>query len=173
MTTGVRRSRKPPSERPEVEHPGASVSSLRLSEQGYVGSGSREERDLSAPTLELGQTILSRATFDARAWALLGLATGPAQLTASRPVPCSKGSRCTNLRDFLGQRGGAANRFRVCDTQNVIWRETATRYKDPASGRSLAFEDVVDLGHLEGYVVAPHAEAALRVTPAIESSGRT
>ena len=54
---------------------GANVSSLRLSEQGYFGSGPREERDLSAPMLVLGQTSLSRATFDARAWALLGLAT--------------------------------------------------------------------------------------------------
>lgn len=46
---------------------------------------------------------------------------------ASRPVPCSKGSRCTNLWDFVGQRGGGANRFRVCDTQNVIrWEEVPT-----------------------------------------------
>ena len=74
-TTGAKRSRKPPNERPEVEHPGASVSSLRLSEQGYVGSCPREGRDLSAPTSERVWAILSRATFDARAWALLGLAT--------------------------------------------------------------------------------------------------
>ena len=35
--------------------------------------------------------------------------------------------------------------------------------QNPASGRPVAFDDVVDLGHLEGYVVAPNAEAALRV----------
>ena len=74
-TTGAKRWRKPPNERPEVEHPGASVSWLRLSEQGYVGSCRREGRDQSAPTSERVWAILSRATFDARAWALLGLAT--------------------------------------------------------------------------------------------------
>ena len=40
---------------------------------GYGGSGPRDERDLSAPALELGLVVLSRAAFDARAWALLGL----------------------------------------------------------------------------------------------------
>ena len=56
-----------------------------------------------------------------------GIGDTPPHLTASRPVPCSKGSRCTNLRDFFGQRGGGANRFRVCDTQNVIrWEEVPT-----------------------------------------------
>ncbi|MEQ1871365.1 MAG: hypothetical protein ABL961_15230, partial [Vicinamibacterales bacterium] len=57
------------------EHPGASVSWLRLSEQGYVRSGPREGRDLSAPTLDLRWATWSRVAFEARAWALLGLAT--------------------------------------------------------------------------------------------------
>ena len=35
--------------------------------------------------------------------------------------------------------------------------------QDPASGRPVMFEDVVDLRHLVGDVVAPNAEAALRV----------
>ena len=53
-----------------------------------------------------------------------GIGDTPPHLTASRPVPCSQGSRCTNLRDFVERRGGGANRFRVCDTQNVIrWEE--------------------------------------------------
>ena len=33
-----------------------------------------------------------------------GIGDSPPQLTASRPVPSSQGSRCTNLRDFFGQR---------------------------------------------------------------------
>jgi hypothetical protein len=67
--------RKPPNEPSEVEHPGASVSSWRLLERGYAGSCPGQGRDPSAPTLELARAILSRAAFDARAWALLGLAT--------------------------------------------------------------------------------------------------
>ena len=65
--------------------------------------GPREERDLSAPTLERGWAILSRATFDARAWALLGLATRPPHLTASRPVPSFGRRYHANLRAFRAQ----------------------------------------------------------------------
>ena len=35
----------------------------------------------------------------------------------------------------------------------------------PASGRPVTFEDVMDLGHLVGDVMAPNAECALRVDP--------
>ena len=49
-----------------------------------------------------------------------GIGDTPPHLTASRPVPSSKGSRCTNLRDFLGQRGGGSEqvsgmRYPECD----------------------------------------------------------
>ena len=42
----------------------------------------------------------------------------------------------------------------------------------PASGRPVTFEDVVDLGHLVGYVVAPNAKAALRVDAATPAHRR-
>ena len=100
-TTGAQRSRQPPNERPEVEHPGASVLWLRRSRQGYVVvSGPREGRDQSAPTSEGVWPISSRATLDARACTLLGLATTPPHRTASRPMPSAEGSRRANLAAF-------------------------------------------------------------------------
>jgi hypothetical protein len=49
------------------EHPGASVSSLHLSERGYVGFGPREERDVGAAASQRASAISYRAVFDARA----------------------------------------------------------------------------------------------------------
>ena len=66
-TTEAWRSRKLPNEPPAAEHPGASVSSLRLSEQGHVGSDPREERDVSPATSQRVSGISSRAVFDAKA----------------------------------------------------------------------------------------------------------
>ena len=122
-TTEAWRLRKPPNELPAVERPGASVSSLRLSEQGYVGSGPREERDLSAPTLGLGLAILSRAAFDARALGAPGNGDRSGStdcFTASAILWTPEPSEFAGL--FASTRA-KARRFRVCDTQNVIRRE--------------------------------------------------
>ena len=84
----------------------------------------REGRDQSAPTSESVWAILSRATFDARAWALLGIGDSPAAsdcFTASAILRTHIPARICG--PFCEHRGRRSARFRVCDTQNVISRE--------------------------------------------------
>jgi hypothetical protein len=73
---------------------------------------------------------LSRATFDARASALLGIGDSPADPTASRPVPSFGRRRHANLQAFRPASPNERHSFRVCDTQSVIrWEECARRLR--------------------------------------------
>ncbi len=113
----------------EVEHPGASVSWWRLSEQGYVGSclargGTRARRRRRA----YGRFCLGRLSTrgHGRSWDWRQSGASDC-FTASAIVQCLYP---LEIASFPVWRLALRYRFWVCPTQNVIWREIATRHQD-------------------------------------------